>query len=386
MQLLYILCIYGVVGVTAVGVFLWGKPEGNSIFDRLYRLFCQHLPHYVKLFLGKLCGQRAPDALDWCWNYVCFTSNPIIQVFYFCIIVGGYAAFVIYGYPFIPGAHLAAYHKYFGFVVFAMCLLVWVKASFTDPGTVTAENVDALLEYYEFDEQLFTSIECRTCKTIKPARSKHCSLCNICVVKFDHHCIWINNCVGVGNHRYFLAFLFMHFVICLYGTALGGTIIYTMITEKKLLEATFVDPVTRERFTATYLIVFQYLLATEGMLLFITILCAIMGLVLLGFYFWHLNLVRMGTTTNELSKWKYLKYCLKREGEEGIAQLKQLVNIYNRGICANFSEVIWPLECRKMGKAPSEKSKGSKQENSAKASENGTEKTSKSSKGSKKKN
>merc|ERR1719265_1161617 len=136
----------------------------------------------------------------------------------------------------------------------------------------------------------------------------------------------------------------------MYGAGLGGVIIYTMITEKKLLEATFVDPVTRERFTATYLIVFQYLLATEGMLLFITILCAIMGLVLLGFYFWHLNLVRMGTTTNELSKWKYLKYCLKREGEEGKEKLKHLRNEYNQGICANFSEVIWPLECRKMGK------------------------------------
>ncbi|CAJ1435157.1 unnamed protein product, partial [Effrenium voratum] len=69
-----------------------------------------------------------------------------------------------------------------------------------------------------------------------------------------------------------------------------------------------------ERFTATKLMVGQYLLATEGMVVFISVLCFIMGIVLFGFFGWHLYLVKAGTTTNELSKWSYLKMCLKHAG------------------------------------------------------------------------
>ena len=52
---------------------------------------------------------------------------------------------------------------------------------------------------------------CKYCKEIKPLRTHHCSLCDICVIKMDHHCPWINNCVGQNNQRYFLLFLFHSF-------------------------------------------------------------------------------------------------------------------------------------------------------------------------------
>mmetsp|Transcript_17079 Transcript_17079/g.26423 ORF Transcript_17079/g.26423 Transcript_17079/m.26423 type:complete len:202 (+) Transcript_17079:735-1340(+) len=29
----------------------------------------------------------------------------------------------------------------------------------------------------------------------------------MCVERYDHHCPWINNCVGVNNHQYFIIFL-----------------------------------------------------------------------------------------------------------------------------------------------------------------------------------
>uniref|UniRef100_A0AAG5D277 Palmitoyltransferase n=1 Tax=Anopheles atroparvus TaxID=41427 RepID=A0AAG5D277_ANOAO len=48
---------------------------------------------------------------------------------------------------------------------------------------------------------------CKKCISPKPPRTHHCSVCSRCVLKMDHHCPWLNNCVGYNNHRYF--FLYM---------------------------------------------------------------------------------------------------------------------------------------------------------------------------------
>ena len=48
---------------------------------------------------------------------------------------------------------------------------------------------------------------CPDCQVLRTPRSRHCAICNRCVERFDHHCPWLNNCVGVNNNNAFLTYL-----------------------------------------------------------------------------------------------------------------------------------------------------------------------------------
>uniref|UniRef100_A0A914XYY3 Palmitoyltransferase n=1 Tax=Panagrolaimus superbus TaxID=310955 RepID=A0A914XYY3_9BILA len=79
-----------------------------------------------------------------------------------------------------------------------------------DPGILVyshAEQCRQIIEMTEGDN--FEGNFCSTCLLIRPVRSKHCRYCDKCVRRFDHHCIWINKCIGSENHRLFISYLIL---------------------------------------------------------------------------------------------------------------------------------------------------------------------------------
>jgi len=94
---------------------------------------------------------------------------------------------------------------------YGMCGYFYATSMVYDPGFVPKLNgiaeqkaaIDELLALWKYDETNF----CVTCMIRTPLRSKHCKRCQRCVAKHDHHCPWINNCVGINNHRHFFLYL-----------------------------------------------------------------------------------------------------------------------------------------------------------------------------------
>jgi DHHC palmitoyltransferase len=60
---------------------------------------------------------------------------------------------------------------------------------------------------------------CDACSNYQPPSGAHCLDCQVCIVGYDHHCLWMGTCIGRGNMKPFQRFNLSWFTFLLYGIA-----------------------------------------------------------------------------------------------------------------------------------------------------------------------
>jgi len=83
------------------------------------------------------------------------------------------------------------------FIVTLRILTDYARTSLLHPGCPPPSTVPSVVP----------ASHCLRCSGPKPPRCHHCRLCGYCVLKMDHHCIFVNNCIGLRNYRYFCLLL-----------------------------------------------------------------------------------------------------------------------------------------------------------------------------------
>ncbi|KAM7133458.1 palmitoyltransferase ZDHHC19 [Molossus nigricans] len=120
--------------------------------------------------------------------------------------------------------------------LFVLTFLSLISLNFSDPGILhqgSNEQGPMTVHMVWVNHRAFRLQWCQKCCFHRPPRTYHCPLCNICVEDFDHHCKWVNNCIGHRNFRFFMLLVLS---LCLYsGAVLVTCLIFLLRTTQQPL-------------------------------------------------------------------------------------------------------------------------------------------------------
>lgn len=166
----------------------------GTILGRFHDFLTIRIPKFMeyiwtKLMIGLeyILGKTIYSKLEGCCGFIMNDKHPIVQIFYLILVSGGLWIFSLGVAPRIPNEYISDSHWYLITPVVVLTYGCFFVASFSDPGKLNSANVARVQELWPYDHVLYDKKTCRTCLFQRPARSKHCSVCKMCIAKLDHH-------------------------------------------------------------------------------------------------------------------------------------------------------------------------------------------------------
>ncbi|XP_037134979.1 palmitoyltransferase ZDHHC4 [Syngnathus acus] len=343
MDFLTLFAIYVVVVLTAI--ILVCKYSGqqqspfNYIFDATSKLLAPLTPQWLK------------QCFQWTSHRFFHQRSNMFIYLHILLEAAVYAEFTyeVFGFCVEMGTSLISLSV--PYILLAVKTLFFYICIKSDPGTVTKKKLSSQLSMYPYDKRLFhPGIFCPTCHLIKPARSKHCSVCDRCVQRFDHHCIWVNNCIGASNIRYFLLYLFSVCAMAADIAILSSHMLLEAALRSGLVWAIYLDEHDQQQ-TAGPLFVIQQLFLAFPRIVFMLGFVVFVFLLLAGYVLFHLFLMIINQTSNEWyrNRGYACQHCQPNATADHSCNTPSHTskrNYYSRGIFRNLREVFFP---RKMG-------------------------------------
>ncbi|KAL3310079.1 putative palmitoyltransferase zdhhc4, partial [Cichlidogyrus casuarinus] len=162
--------------------------------SQLVRFILSSLSRWSKTLLPR----KLIDLANRLYIHLYFKRNKVFFNFYIILVLMGNAATISVTMP-----NLWNFETLITFGLLALHLLALKRLSNTDPGVVTSINVETFRQVYGAEDGA-----CKYCSIDRrPKRSKHCLRCDVCVHRFDHHCVWTDCCVGGCNIGRFIFWL-----------------------------------------------------------------------------------------------------------------------------------------------------------------------------------
>ncbi|KLJ11365.1 hypothetical protein EMPG_13362 [Blastomyces silverae] len=268
----------GTLGTVVVVVLVLSFLTFVALFGRLpalrktpigllHRIIWIHFPKFLRLVDGALFGGRVSRWGSRSGNYLLYENHPVVLIFFLVLLVGSEVMFVPAVWP-----RIGIFHKLCIPVVVMLPYWFLYRSAFTT-STITRENLREHMRSYPYDRILFhPGYVCRTCHTLKPARTLLLSMS----------------------------------VLLSYGSYLGYCLLDRHLQDTLVLS--FPTAVHSRHWAegiewGMYFQFWGYAIADDIIVGGIFMLALLTSLLPLAMFLYHVYLIWSGMTTNESAKW-----------------------------------------------------------------------------------